>query len=382
MRRGKIVHMIDALGHGGAERLLCAYVPRLAALGYNVEVLVLQDRHGNPMAGFFEEAGIPLRMLEVKNLRRVDQLFRSLRAIRDIRPDLIHAHLEFSSILASLARRTQGIPAVATLHTLDAPTAADRRSARRWLMYKALETSADRVIALTKSNADIAMATGLGKAKIQILPNGVEVDIYGAPPKRDRATIRTEVGIPLEAPLAISVCVLRPEKGIDRLIAAVPAVLARVPDAHFLVVGDGPEMDRLKALINTDSLRERVHFSGYRQDIVDLARASDVFVLPTLFDAQPTVIMEAMAAKLPVVASNLAGVPDMVGQGVEGLLTEPGDVPALADALSSLLGDLPRAQAMGDTGRRRVEADFAIDRQIERLADMYDALIAGRRVGS
>lgn len=379
MRQGKITHLIDGLGAGGAERLLVAYAPRLVKLGYDVEVVVLQERGAIRMQNQLTAAGIPVRRIPVDNLRRVDQVIGFHREMKRSGRDLLHAHLEFASMLSAISAHMQHKAMVATLHTLDAPEAVDRNSFRRWLMYKTLERYADTVICLTKANAEIARQTGLGDAAVEILPNGIEVDQFGATPTLDRAAIRGQFGIPLDATLAVAVCVLRPEKGLDRLLKTLPAVRARTPDTHLLIVGDGPEMDRLTGIVAAEGLTEFVHFAGYRSDVSDIMQASDVFVLPTMFDAQPTVIIEAMATSLPVVSTTFGGVPDMVTDGEHGLLVPPGEVPALTEALARVIGDPELARRMGRAGRARAEAEFAIDRQIERLADIYDALIAKHR---
>lgn len=380
MNRGKITHVIDSLGPGGAERLLVAYAPRIARLGFDVDVVVLHEKQGNFMIPPLVEAGIPVTWLPVDKLRRLDQIANFLRAMRRSGPDLIHAHLEFASILGSVSGKLNGTPVVATLHTLDAPAMGNRRDMRRWLMYRCLASFADRVICLTQANADIALRTGLGRAPIMILPNGVETDDFDAPPQTDRATLRRQFGISESAPLAISVCVLRPEKGLDRLMKAFPDVARALPGARLLIVGNGPMMEPLKELAAQNGLTGQVHFAGYRMDVADVMRAADVFVLPTIFDAQPTVIMEAMAARLPVIATTTAGIPDMVQDGANGTLVPPDDVPALARALSDMLADPARGRQMGEAGRQRVVAEFSIDQQIARLGDLYDSLISKRRM--
>jgi glycosyltransferase involved in cell wall biosynthesis len=379
MSRGKITHVIDSLGPGGAERLLVAYAPRIAKLGFDVNVVVLQEKQGNFMIPQLVEAGIPVTWLPIDKLRRVDQIASFLRAMRQSAPDLIHAHLEFASILGSVSGRLTGTPVVATLHTLDVPALGNRRDVRRWLMYRSLSIFAARVICLTQVNADIARSTGLGSAPIMILPNGVEIEDFDAPPRTDRAAVRRQFGIPESAPLAVSVCVLRPEKALDRLLMAFPEVARALPDAQLLIVGDGPMMDPLRALAEQNGLTGQVHFAGYRNDVADMMRAADVFVLPTIFDAQPTVIMEAMAARLPVVATTTTGIPDMVKDGANGTLVPPDDVPALARALTDMLADPAKGRQMGEAGRQRVVAEFSIDQQIARLGALYDALIAERR---
>lgn len=378
-RRGRIRHVIDSLGSGGAERLLVAYAPRLAALGFEVDVAVLHERGGNWMREKVEAAGIPVTQIDVTKLRNFRQIADFYRQMKAAKLDLIHSHLEFSSLLGSVAGRLSGTPVVTTLHTLDAPADMESGRGRRWLMYKAMETCADSVICLTEANAAIARKTGLSRASISVLPNGIEIDQFSGPAVQDRSTIRAAYGVPDDAPMIVSVCVLRPEKGLDLLIAAFPEVLRHRPDAHLLLVGDGPEMARLRGLVEVAGLQAQIHFAGYRQDVADIMKAADIFVLPTLFDAQPTVIMEAMAASLPIVATTFSGIPDMVTDGVHGTLVPPGDVAALAGALGATLADMDRARAMGTAGRLRAETEFSIARQIDKLADLYERLIAGRR---
>ncbi|MDE3237531.1 MAG: glycosyltransferase [Paracoccaceae bacterium] len=379
MSRGRILHVIDGLGMGGAEQLLPRYLPKLAEQGFDPGVIVLQGRDSLRMRPALAQARVPVQLVEVSRLRHATQIAAFLRTVGHLKPDLIHTHLEFASLLGALAGRIFGRPVVSTLHTLDAPGLSSRGDMRRWLMYRALSNWTDRVICLTQGNADIARASGLGRAPVVILPNGVATTPYDGPV--DVLGLRASLGIPQDAPLAITVCVLRPEKGVDVLIDAFPQALAAVPGAHLLIVGDGPERDRLTALARASSVADRIHFAGYRTDVAHLLRIADLFVLATLFDAQPTVIMEAMAARLPVVASDFAGVPDMVTAGETGLLVPPGDPAALAEAMVPFLRDRALARAYGAAGRQRLEEDFSLDRQIGKLGLLYDELI-GQNGGS
>jgi glycosyltransferase involved in cell wall biosynthesis len=374
----RIRHVIDSLGRGGAERLLCAYAPALAKLGYEVDVVVLQERNGNFVRRSLEDAGIRVTLAPVSKLRRLDQIRALHIALKQGAPDLLHLHLEFASILGALSAARTRTAVVATLHTLESPFDLGWDGLRRWLMYQTCTLLSDRVICLTDKNAEIARKIGLGRARIAVLPNGVEVEKFDTPPDRDRHAIRAAFGIPMDAPLVVSVCVLRPEKGLDGLIAAVPAILQRVPDAHVLIVGDGPEMQGLQRCVAEACLTRRVHFAGYQTDVADILRAADVFTLPTLFDAQPTVIMEAMAAGLPVVATTITGIPDLIDDGVHGVLVPPNDIPALAGALIGCLEKPAWAQSLGRAGRVRVRSEFSMTQQIDKLAQLYESLMFAR----
>jgi glycosyltransferase involved in cell wall biosynthesis len=377
--RERIVQLIDGLGLGGAERVLVAYAPALARLGYDVEVVVLQDRGGNPLAEPLRSAGVPVHPLLVGHLRRFDQVRGFLAGMRGLAPSLVHAHLEFASTLGALHRLRTGVPLVATLHTLEKPEGIDRDSARLWLMHKALERAADRVICLTASAERAARESGLARARIDVLANGVDLAPFDAPPARSRAEVRAAFGVPPGAPLVVCVAVLRPPKGIDRLLEAFPAVRAGAPGARLLVVGDGSERAALEARAAAPDLAGTVTFAGARDDVPDLLRAADLFVLPTLIDALPTVVIEAMAARLPVVASAVGGIPDMVRDGEEGLLVPPGDAGALAAAILRVLGDPRLGRDLAAAGRARAEEAFSLESQVGRLGSLYDRLIAARR---
>ena len=136
----------------------------------------------------------------------------------------------------------------------------------------------------------------------------------------ERAKVRAELGIPSDANLLTSVAVLRPQKGIQYMIRALSAILASIPNTYYLVVGDGSHRNFLMEEVNTSNLGNRVIFTGMRKDVARLLSASDVFVLPTLTEALPTVLAEAMAARLPIVASRVGGIPEMITTGQNGCL--------------------------------------------------------------
>jgi len=187
----------------------------------------------------------------------------------------------------------------------------------------------------------------------------------------ERAIVRTELGIPLDAHLLITVAVLRPQKGIQFMIRALPALLHSLPNTYYLVVGGGAHQDALIEEVNKAGVSSRVVFAGMRRDIARLLAASDVFVLPTLTEALPTVLAEAMAAKLPVIASRVGGVPEMVTDGGNGCLVEPADLNALTNACMYLLNNPEKRMAMGAEGWSIVSQKFNIERQVDQLKKLY-----------
>ena len=164
--------------------------------------------------------------------------------------------------------------------------------------------------------------------------------------------------------------------GADVLVDAAPAILAREPRARFLVVGEGAERRALERRCRELGLEDVVRWAGYRTDVRELLPACDVFVLPTREDAFPTAVLEAMAAGLPVVASRVGGIPEMVEGSVTGVLVPTGSPARLAEAVAGLLSDRRRAHGLGVAGRRRAREAFSTDAWLARLEGVY-----GRALG-
>ena len=173
----------------------------------------------------------------------------------------------------------------------------------------------------------------------------------------------------------VSVAVLRKPKGLQYLISALSDVLSLIPDAKLVIVGAGDHGPALHQQVADLELNDSVVFTGTRSDIAGLLAMSDVFVLPTLEDVLPTVVAEAMATGLPVVASDVGGLPEMVVDGTTGLLVPPAVVAALADACSVMLQDPEKAHVMGLAGRDVAKERFDARRQAERLDDLYVSML-------
>lgn len=335
--------MIDSLTAGGAESLVA---PFARAWPDELQVCCLKSIGGNPFA-----SEVRATNLEATNLRDVGAFRRLLRLLREERIDQIHAHLAYASIWGALASRITGIPCVATLHV--APSGAARWSKegiREALLVHTLNRWARRVIAVSASAREAWIERGL--KRVVVVGNGIEVDAF--PQTRHRGRVVTTVSV------------LREGKGIEVLLDAVPMVR----DARFVIVGDGPLREKLEAR------GTNVTWLGFRRDVPELLAASDLFVLPSLGDAYPTVLMEAMAAGLPVVATRVGGIPEIVDDGRTGILVPPGDAPALAGAISDLLDSPERREALGRAARAEAERRFSTRAWVERLQEIYGPRLA------
>ncbi len=377
--RARIVLLIDSLGMGGAERLLTIYLQHFDTAHFEPRVCVLQIRQNNPLSAEIQRLGIPVDLVPVRHLRDPLGVPHLVRYLRHQNVDLLHTQLEFSDTLGSIAAKIVGIPTVSTLHTFDDPPKGSRTYLRLKLRWWVLNHFCDRVIAVSEGIRQHHIRVGgLAPEKVVTIHNGIDLSRFTSPTSTDCQAGRQALGIPPGAPLLTTIAVLRLAKGLQYMIEALPAILEAVPETRYLVVGSGDHENTLKELAESTGVAERVIFAGTRHDVPNLLALSDVFVLPTLGEALPTVLAEAMAAQKPIVASSVGGVPEMVEPGRNGLLVPPADPASLADACLQLLQNTDRARAMGRAGGEIVKQCFNVRQQGQHLAELYQELLTNQ----
>ena len=215
-------------------------------------------------------------------------------------------------------------------------------------------------------------------AKLIVLPNGIPSRTSGA----SNGVLREELGLSPDDRVIGSVAVLRPQKALDVLVRAARKLVDEFPRLHLVIAGEGPERERLEPLIAELGLGSHVHLLGMRTDVPDLLAGLDVAVSSSAFEGSPLAILEYMQAGLPVVATRVGGVPDIVASGETGVLVEPGDPDALAAAVAGLLRDPEMVTAMGRRGRERQQHEFDLDLMVRRLEGIYERLIAPETNGT
>jgi glycosyltransferase involved in cell wall biosynthesis len=296
---------------------------------------------------------------------------RSLVRERGI--DLVHAHLPYAAIGARLALAGRGRPRlVYTEHNV-------------WPSYKPptywanLLTFArnDHVFAVSDQvRASIRYPGGLGRLPLpplETLYHGLDRTALDAPPPPDG--VREELGIPPGAPVVATVANFRHEKGHEHLLRAAELARRRVPDVRFLLVGQGPLEGQVRREAERLQLGGTVIFTGYREDVLRLTAAVDVFALSSLHEGLSIALIEAMALGKPPVVTSVGGLPELVEDGCHGLLVPPADPPALADGIVSILQDAALARRLGQAARRRA-ADFDIRVNLRRMEEVYAELLA------
>lgn len=372
-RKFKIAYVIDGLGMGGAERLMVPILKHLNRNRFEACVCALQSRDGNPMAEELRLLGIPVECLDIKHLRDWDALPRLTGYLKRVGADLVHTQLEFANTLGNVSAKYLRLPSVCTIHVMPALDVKTKSKLHQRVEWFALRHFCDRVISVSEEARQHHLAiSGAPSSQVVTLYNGIDLSSFvSLERERERAAVRTELGIPPDANVLTTVAVLRPQKGIQFMIRALPAILASHPNTYYLVVGDGSHRDALLEEVQKVGVGDRVVFAGMRRDVARLLSASDVFVLPTLTEALPTVLAEAMAARLPIVASRVGGVPEMVTDGQNGCLVEPEDLDGLVLACRQLVAGKDTRAAMGEEGWRTVDQKFNIERQVDTLEELY-----------
>jgi len=379
VRRLRVVTLIDFLGHrGGAEQLALLIATRLDHERFDSTLCVSRwpppPEWGHSTQQALEQLErARVRFLPLGRRRKVDFWIwgRLARFLRKERIDVLHAHKFGSNVWGTVIGRSAHVPVVlAHEHTWS----YEGRPMRRFLDREVVARGATRFIAVSREDRRrMTDVEGIDPDRTLFIPNGV----LASPPPTDR-DVRAMLGIDAGAPVIGLVGVLRPQKAVSVLVRAAALLRDEWPDAQVLVVGDGPERASLEQLTRELGVQGMVRFVGHRPDVPDLLSALDVAVCCSDFEGSPLAVMEYMEASLPVVATAVGGVPDLIEPGVNGLLVPPRDPQRLATAIAELLRDRQRARAMGARGRERQLNEFDIDVLVHRLEDLYCELVAER----
>lgn len=307
-------------------------------------------------------------------------LLTLLRHVRGQRVDLLHAHNGRTQLMSAIIGRSTGIPIFATQHFLS-PMSTTYRGPKR-VLANAAHQWVNRQVRRFAAVSEAARTAMLERERlppdqIVTVPNGIEPL---APPPADRLErIRAGLGVSVGAPLVVTVARLVLEKGIADLIDAVPLVRRSVPDAVFVIVGEGALGSELRARTTQLGLDDAVRFAGFRADATDVIAAADLFVLPSPGEPFGLVLLEAMALARPVVATAAGGPLEIVDHGQTGVLARPSDPASLAAAIAPLLLDRAAAQRMGAAGLDRFERHFTASRMAQATEALY---AAGMGVGT
>jgi glycosyltransferase involved in cell wall biosynthesis len=360
----RIIHTVSSLKMGGMEH----FVLRLAAAqrrdGHAVTVLALQ---GGPLEREARKRGV--RVLVPGGRGKTTRALRAAFTFARLGPHLINAHNQTSLHYAVLGKRVSGAKVVLTNHGQGKGSPRDP-GGLEWRLT-------DAIVTVSRAVAERMDARALG-ARITTIHNGVEIPAAGRP----RTETRAELGLPTERVVGIIAARIDHLKGHDTLLRALALLRKRRMPANLtvLIAGDGVERASREALARELGLGpDEVRFLGFRSDVADLLAASDIFVLPSLTEGLPLSVLEAMAHRLPTVATPVGGIPELITQGGNGLLVPVNHPRALADALATLAANAPLRRCYGEAAFQCVNAEFSFERMVDKYEALYHGLTAMRR---
>jgi glycosyltransferase involved in cell wall biosynthesis len=366
--RYRIAYFSDAPWFGGAEKYLQLLAAGLNREEFGPELILNRNPRLEAFAASMAGAGVPVHEVSLDASRFPVGISHFISLLRRLRPAILHCNLPGPwgsqySLVAPLARLAGVRHVVTTEHLPMVPPFAKGRLLRgfgsRWV---------ERVITVSEDNArSLVDIHGVPREKIRVVRIGVPEPARGA-----SAGIRETLGIPKEDFLCVMIGSLEERKGHARAFEALAALPASV---KLLVAGAGEEERALRAAAVSLGLERRVHFLGYRADVDALLAECDALVLPSTLEATPYVIVEAMASGLPVVASDVYGIPEIVRDGETGILVDPRVRDDIVRAIAALAGDRERGARMGRAARKRYEAMFRVERCVEETQAVYRDLL-------
>jgi glycosyltransferase involved in cell wall biosynthesis len=350
----RVVHIHRMRGIGGSERHLLALLPALAERGIEPLFVGLDDPAWNP-ADFYGALTVPALRLPAP--RDADPLLLG-RLVRELRTDIVHTHLVHADVYGGLAARIRGTRLVSTKHNDDPFRTGPFRFVER-----GLARLSDRIVTITDSLRDFTVErVGIPESKVQTIHYGLD-----APP--EAWGVNPPDAVPGDARILLAVSRLSTQKGID---IAVRALAELQPHIVLVVLGEGPERQALEQLAAHIGVADRVFLPGRVPDVGAWLRRASVFVHPARWEGFGLAVLEAMLAGLPVVASNVSSLPELVVDGETGLLVPLDDPSAFASAVESALG----RPELGAAGRERAATEFSVARMADRTAGLYAALVS------
>lgn len=371
----RLLYLIVTLPVGGAEEHLLSLVRNLDHERFSPLVCCIGK--SGPIGKEIENTGG--RVIELGKLERggYDGKIVSLLVdtIRRERVGLIHSHLYHANFYGRLAASRAGVPVVCSIHNTYVRPKAHRRIINWWLARRT-------PVIIAGSEAiknDILRYDGVPSGTVRVIPYGVDVEKFDIPLSRNEA--RKKLGFSADRFLVGTVGRLEEQKGQSYLVEAAAMLRREGLNISLLLIGSGREEKRLRDLVAREGIAEEVLFLGTRRDLPDLFRAMDVFVLSSLWEGLPLALLSAMASGVPVVATPVGGIPEVIRDGVNGFLVPPADAGALAAALRRVREDPGRASTFGEAGAETVRSGYSHRGNAQNVMEIYDEVLAGRDPG-
>lgn len=363
-----ILHLIDTTGPGGAETVFTNLLKELEHTEFrNIVVL----RGEGWVADRVRSLGITPRIIDSKGSFNLGYVRALRKLISNEKVDLIHAHLLGSNVYGALLALICRKPMIATFHG-----AVDVASGERFLKTKffLIGHGASAIVCVSKRlQQELAERSPLPSHKLKLIYNGVDPEVFSGAPANG---LKEELGLPQEATIVVSLGNIRPAKGYEYLVEAAITMAVADPKVHFVVVGHQKEklFQKLKDQVAQAPVKPNIHWLGFRQDVADILRQGDIFLLPSVSEGFSISTVEAMMTGVPVIATRSGGPEEIIDDGVSGLLVPVKDAGAIVDAIQKMMDQSTRKD-LTDEARRTAKERFSLQSMLTRYKDVYSQLL-------
>jgi glycosyltransferase involved in cell wall biosynthesis len=396
IKKIKVTHIITRMDMGGSAQNTLLTALHHDSQHYNVwllkgstlesamtqdEIKIVEDQLETAKKQGIEIIDVPSMVRRISPINDVRGLVALFRHIRKMEPHIVHTHTSKAGILGRLAAWMARVPIV--IHTPHGHVFYGhfgRSLSRMFLqMEKLLGRITHHQIALTPEEGKDYLNLGVAKSNnISVIHSGVDLNCFKRSKTKSNPR-RNELGIPPDSLVVGYVGWLIPIKGVTYLVNAMAEVVQRHPNSLLVLVGKGDEKGeeeiKLSKQVENLGIADNVRFLGWRPDVNEIMGCFDIFVLPSLNEGMGRVLVEAMSAGLPIVASRVGGIPDLLKDGENGLLVPPANAGALEQAISDLLSDKDRRKRMGETGKKMCRP-YSIEAMVDKIDNLYSRLLA------
>lgn len=373
MAKVKVLHVIGGGEVGGAEQLVLTLMKLLDPAKYEPFLLCLCD---GPFADLAAGQGFPASVIAMKHRLDLSTVEPIRKYIREQNIGLVHTHGVRANLVARLAAAREGIPVITTVHSVlrydyDLPF----KSFLARFLTRLTNKHTDRFIAISGAIATEIEQMGVPNDKIVTVHNGLDTSKFSNP--REASEVKRELNLDPERRTVTMIARLHPVKGHEYFLRAARQVIDAGCKTQFLVIGEGIERRRIEQQVRELGLTEVVKMPGYCSSIEDIYGVSDILCVPSVMEGLGLVVLEAMYFRVPVVASNTGGIPEIVSHGTDGLLVEPRDDKGLAQAIMSILADSGLAASLVARAQEKV-SQFTLPHMAQKVEQVYEEVLKNK----
>ena len=376
-RKINILQVVNGLAIGGGELKLLELVKVLhEKRNDRYHVVVCSVGQDGPLYSEFKKLGIKIFIVQKKHKFDITQVYKVYKIIKQEKIDLVQTTLFYADIIGTLSAKLADIQSIISWETVSRPSESHENKLRHKFAYKICMNFVSQIISVSDAvKRFLVKECKIRPEKIQTIHYGIDLSQFNRRNGFLSIEKRSELGFAKNDIVIGTVARLTNQKGHRYLVEAAPMILEKCPNVQFVFAGNGPLRKDLENQVDRLGLQKYFHFLGFRRDIQNLLYTFNLFVLPSLFEGLPNVILEAMASGRPVVATTVDGVPELLINGKTGILVPPKSSKALANAIIEVLQKEDKGQSMGAKGRIHVEKNFPYEKQFQKFEHVYEMIL-------